>query len=47
MTNENSATVILQYIDPYGKIVTCVFDSISPITLSEVKKLILRSKTKL
>ena len=39
--------ITLSYVDPYGKIVTCVFDSISPITLSEVKRLILRSKTKL
>lgn len=43
----DTACITLSYVDPYGKIVTCVFDSISPITLSEVKRLILRSKTKL
>ena len=42
-----TACITLSYVDPYGKIVTCVFDSISPVTLSEVKRLILRSKTKL
>ena len=39
--------ITLSYVDPYGKIVTCVFDSITPITLSEVKRLVLRSKNKL
>lgn len=43
----DTACITLSYVDPYGKIVTCVFDSISPITLSEVKRLILRSKTKI
>lgn len=42
-----TGSITLSYVDPYGKIVTCVFDSISPITLSEVKRLILRTKTKL
>lgn len=42
-----TASITLSYVDPYGKIVTCVFDSISPVTLSEVKRLILRSKSKL
>lgn len=42
-----TACITLSYVDPYGKIVTCVFDSLSPVTLSEVKRLILRSKTKL
>lgn len=43
----DTACITLSYVDPYGKIVTCVFDSLSPITLSEVKRLILRSKTKI
>lgn len=40
-----TASITLSYVDPYGKIVTCVFDSISPVTLSEVKRLILRHKS--
>lgn len=41
-----TGSITLSYVDPYGKIVTCVFDSVSPVTLSEVKRLIIRHKTK-
>lgn len=42
-----TGSITLSYVDPYGKIVTCVFDSISPATLCEVKRLILRHKSKI
>lgn len=41
-----TACITLSYVDPYGKIVTCVFDSLSPVVLSEVKRLIIRHKSK-
>ena len=40
MNNENTATVILQYIDPYGQICTSVFDSISVRVLPQIKQTI-------
>ena len=44
MPNENSATVILQYIDPYGQICTSVFDSISVRVLPQIKQFIYKSQ---
>lgn len=44
MSNENSATVILQYIDPYGQICTSVFDSLSVRVLPQIKQIIYKSQ---
>lgn len=44
MNNENSATVILQYIDPYGQICTSVFDSISVRVLPQIKQIIYKTQ---
>ena len=44
MNNENTATVILQYIDPYGQICTSVFDSISVRFLPQIKQIIYKSQ---
>lgn len=44
MNNENSATVILQYIDPYGQICTSVFDSIPVRVLPQIKQIIYKTQ---
>lgn len=44
MNNENTATVILQYIDPYGKIVSCLFDSVPVRALCQIKQVIYKSQ---
>ena len=44
MNNENSASVVLSYIDPYGKIVSCVFDSVPVRALPQIKQLIYKSQ---
>ena len=44
MNNENSASVVLSYIDPYRKIVSCVFDSVLVRALSQIKQVIYKSQ---
>ena len=44
MNNENSASVVLSYIDPYGQIRTSVFDSIPVRLLPQIKQLIFKSQ---
>lgn len=44
MNNENSATVILQYIDPYSQICTSVFDSLSVRVLPQIKQIIYKTQ---
>lgn len=44
MNNENTASVVLSYIDPYGKIVSCVFDSVPVRALSQIKQVIYKSQ---
>ena len=44
MPNENTATVILQYIDPYGQICTSVLDSIPVRVLPQIKQIIYKTQ---
>lgn len=44
MNNENTATVILQYIDPYGQICTCVFDTLPVRVLPQIKQIIYKTQ---
>lgn len=44
MSNENTAIVILQYIDPYGQICTSVFDSISVRVLPQIRQVIYKTQ---
>lgn len=44
MNDENCASVVLSYIDPYGKIVSCVFDSVPVRALPQIKQVIYKSQ---